>query len=117
MEALPATAPSAAPAAAPAPSERRRFARVSVSFFGTVRLAGGGASECLIIDLSLGGAKVVLSDPLPLAPADALALEIEKFGAFRATAVWRRGVFAGIRFLEAPETLASAFGSFLPSAN
>jgi hypothetical protein len=116
MEAAPtpATAETAPPIT---PAERRRFERVSVSFFGTVRLAAGGVCECLVIDLSRGGAKIVLGEALPIASADALALEIEKFGVFRAEAVWRRGTFLGIRFCEPPETVGAAFRNFLPPAN
>jgi hypothetical protein len=114
MAAAPAIAPSA-PAAAPA--ERRRHERISVSFFGTVRLTAGRSAECLVVDLSAGGAKIMLGEHLAIAPADPVGLEIEKFGAFRAEAVWRRGTFVGLRFSEPPEAVAAAFKNFLPRAN
>ena len=109
-----ATAATAKPAQTAALSERRRHARVGVSFIATLRLAAGGVAECLVIDLSRGGAKIALGEALTLAPADTVGLVVEKFGTFRAETVWRRGVFVGLRFREPPETIAAAFGNFLP---
>jgi hypothetical protein len=116
MEAAPATA-TPAPAPAPASAERRQHARVSVSFFGTVRLAAGASAECLVLDLSRGGTKIMLGEDLSIAQGDGVGLDIEKFGAFRCEAMWRRGTFVGLRFNEPPETIAAAFKGFLPPAN
>jgi PilZ domain len=97
--------------------ERRQHPRVGVSFLASLRHGAGGATECLVIDLSLGGAKVAFTEPVSLAPGEAVALEIEKFGTFRAETMWRRGVFAGLRFQEPPASIATAFKAFLPPAN
>ncbi|HUK58219.1 MAG TPA: PilZ domain-containing protein [Stellaceae bacterium] len=111
MEAAPATAQSVPAQAA---AERRRHARVSVSFFGTLRLAAGASAECLVLDLSLGGTKIMLGEALAIAQGDAVGLDIEKFGTFRTEAMWRRDKFVGLRFNDPPETIAAAFGNFLP---
>jgi len=108
---------TATPNAAPALHERRQWKRVSVSWLASLRLSGGGVAECLVIDLSAGGAKVALVEPLSLAPPDTVGLVVEKFGTFRAEIVWRRSVFAGLRFRDPPETVQAAFRSFLPPAD
>lgn len=98
------------------PVERRRHKRVGLSWLATLRISGG-LYDCLVIDLSLGGAKVALGENMALAPADQVTLVIDKIGAFRAEAVWRRGAFAGLRFRDPPETVAATLGSHLPPAN
>jgi len=110
------TAPLTAKPAHAAAIERRRHRRVGLSWLATLRFSGG-LYDCLVIDLSLGGAKVRLGEDMALAPADLVGLVIDKIGAFRAETVWRRGNFVGLRFQDPPESIAAAFGSLLPPEN
>jgi PilZ domain len=93
-------------------ADRRRHKRIAIMWMATLKIASG-FFECLVIDLSCGGAKLSLPRPLALQPGDAVTLVFDGHGTFRAEAVWLRGSFAGVRFLEPAETVAAAFGDIL----
>jgi hypothetical protein len=42
-----------------------------------------------------------------------VALVLEGLGTFRAAVVWQRAEFAGICFLDPPETIATAFAKLM----
>ena len=66
----------------------------------------------MVIDVSRGGAKLMLGQAHPLPKSVTLVV-----GALRHVprqAVWQRGEFAGVRFLDPPEKIADAFGGMLP---
>jgi hypothetical protein len=92
--------------------DRRRHDRVGVSWLATLRLASG-MFECLIINLSPGGAKIKLSGHVTLLPGEGASLVVGKFGTFRADAVWRRADCVGLSFRDPPETVTAAFGKVL----
>jgi hypothetical protein len=92
--------------------DRRRHERVGVSWLATLRLPSG-VFECLIINLSPGGAKIKLSERVALAPGEGASLVVDKFGTFRADAVWRRANCVGLSFRDPPETVTAAFGKAL----
>ena len=94
--------------------ERRRNQRTGVMMMATLR-ATRGFFDCMVLDLSSGGAKLAMSEPLVLAPGDAVSLIIARVGTFRAQSVWQRTTFAGIRFLDPPEAIAQALGDILPN--
>jgi len=94
-------------------ADRRRHPRVGVMWMSTLQVQRA-FYDCIVIDLSRGGAKLVFAEPHDFAPGTSVALVIERFGTFRAETVWRRASLAGIRFLDPPETIAAAFRDVLP---
>jgi hypothetical protein len=110
MDGIATTSPSAAPATALI--ERRRHARVGVMWMATLRSATGFI-ECIVLDLSRSGAKLAFNAPAALPTTAAVALVLEGVGTFRAAAAWQRAEFAGIRFLDPPDLVASAFSDLL----
>jgi PilZ domain-containing protein len=95
----------------PSPSERRRHARVGVMLMATLR-STNGIFDCMVLDISRGGAKVMLSEPHEIAPV--VTLVLGGFGTFRAQRVWHRGEILGICFDDPPETIAAAFPGIVP---
>jgi len=100
----------AAPAAKGA--ERRRHKRKTVLWSARVE-SRQGPSECFILDLSLGGAKIKTVGAL--VPAHQIVtLVIDRFGALRAEVVWSRMGHMGLRFTDAPDHIAHVVGTTLP---
>ncbi len=97
--------------AATKPDERRRHPRVGALWMATVH-AVSDVHDCMVIDVSRGGAKLMLSQAHPL--TEIRALVVGALGTFRARLVWQRGEFAGVQFLDPPEKIADAFGGMLP---
>lgn len=94
-------------------ADRRRHQQVGVMIMATLR-APRGFFDCMVLDLSSGGAKLAINEPIALPQGDTVALIIARVGTFRAQAVWQRTSFAGIRFLDPPEAIAQALGDILP---
>lgn len=59
---------------------------------------GSSSSSCVIRDLSPDGAKIELAASVSL-PKHLFLLESTKWSAYEADLIWRRGDFAGLRFL------------------
>ena len=74
--------------------------------------AAGRQHDCVVIDLSLGGAKLDVN--APLAQGDRVTLILERFGSFRAEVAWREDGSAGLRFVEDPQRIADLIGGRLP---
>lgn len=84
----------------PAPNDHRQTPRRKSLFGGRIFLDGGGAWDCLIRDLSEGGAKVRVDDPTPLEKGMRIDLKVNKFEDLRrAEVMWVRGTEIGLRFL------------------
>ena len=97
---------------AEAPVENRReFGRTLVLMSGTV-YSEREVGQCAIFNLSLGGAKVRVSEPLP--EGHPVTLTISRSGVFRGEVVWQNERLAGIRFLDSPRSVARVLGEFLP---
>jgi len=94
------------------PEERRRARRIGVMWMATLRSSNGFA-ECVVIDISRGGAKLKLASAEPL--PSAVSLVFDAYGCFRAETVWQRADIAGLRFLEAPDEIGAAFAGILPA--
>jgi hypothetical protein len=92
-------------------SERRRHKRKPVLWAARVEFPGG-ATECIILDLSLGGAK--LRGAAPVTAKQHVTLVIDRFGALQAEVVWARSGHMGLRFTDTPEQIAHILGSTLP---
>ena len=93
-------------------ADRRVHRRIGVMWMATLRSAGN-YYDCMVIDLSCGGAKLALSAPVTLAAS--ISLEIGAYGAFAASVMWQRTTYAGIRFDAAPATIAASFADILSS--
>ena len=74
--------------------------------------AAGRQYDCVVIDLSLGGAKLDLT--APVAQGDVVTLVLERFGSFRAEIAWREEGSVGLRFVEEPQRIADLIGGRLP---
>lgn len=109
MDSLPHSGPADRQAATPAanPAERRRHARAAVMWIASLRSAHG-IFECLVIDISAGGAKLAIHGAPVLAAGEGLVLDLSPCGAFHAAAVWQRADYTGICFTDPPDAIAAA---------
>jgi hypothetical protein len=85
---------------AKADGDRRRFSREAVDAISEIWLAGR-RSPCQLVDLSLGGARVMLWEPAPV-PGTEVRLALPNAGIRDATVVFRNDVGMGIRFADQP---------------
>jgi hypothetical protein len=86
------------------PSEKRRFQRARMLKAGKVILSEWSTIDCVIRDLSPGGARLVFAAPTPL-PKSFRLLIVATGNMLPATVIWQKGVAAGISF-ELPTDLA-----------
>jgi hypothetical protein len=78
-------------------ADRRRWDRFSPDGQTSVTLAAGGRTyDCELLDLSLGGARLRVGEPMP--DDDNVVLQHRVGGLFFASATWRRGDEIGVRF-------------------
>ena len=96
-------------------AERRRHSRVSAMWMGTLK-ARHNFFDCMVIDISAGGAKLAFAEPVSLGVGAAVTLILDRFGNFRGETAWQRGALVGVRFLDPPDAVAEAFGPILKSA-
>ncbi len=89
---------------------RRQFKRISAMLSGTI-FHDNRVDDCVIFNLSLGGAMVRFSETL--ADGAAVTLSVSRAGALRAEAVWQTDKTLGLRFFDAPERVASVLGDAL----
>src|SRR3546814_4965271 len=73
----------------------------------------GGQFVCTILNMSLGGAKVALSDARDC--AGGVTLLGDRFEGLPAVVVWQRGRLVGLQFKGEPATVARALGDLLPA--
>lgn len=93
------------------PAERRQHKRKPVLWAARVE-SHEGTCDCIILDLSLGGAKVRAG--AKVAANQVVTLVIDRFGALRAEVVWSRSSRLGLRFVDAPDHIAHILGTTLP---
>jgi len=93
------------------PKDRRRFTRNSVLWMGRI-IAGDHVVDCKVLNISVGGAKVVVSDAFE--HGEPVTLHIDRFGEFEGEIVWQSGKKRGIKFLEDPQIVAQKLGDALP---
>jgi PilZ domain len=92
-------------------AERRHHKRKPVLWAARVETRDGPC-ECIILDLSLGGAK--LRGATDVAADQAVTLVIDRFGALKAKVVWSRQNYMGLRFTDSPDQIAHILGTTLP---
>lgn len=86
-------------------SENRRHDRKAVALAGKLRVEGADAapSDCEIVDLSPGGAKIKTG--LDLDKNAVVYLQIEQMGEFGADIAWCRRPLAGLTFHASSEAM------------
>jgi hypothetical protein len=94
--------------------KQRRHKRKPVLWSARVETETGTA-ECIILDLSLGGAK--LRVPALAQAQQPVTLVIDRFGAINAEVAWCRSGEMGLRFTDPPEQVAHIIGPALPLVN
>lgn len=92
--------------------ERRRFTRSTVVWAGRL-VHTGGEAECIVLNISINGAKVQTTDVY--SGPDEIALEIPRFGRFEGKIVWRKDNAMGIAFNEDPDEVATLIGAAVPA--
>ena len=76
-------------------ADRRRHERRSVHLPGRLT-AGDQTGDCVVFDISAGGAVVQCS--APASPSQAVRLKLTEKGEFSGTVVWQRADRIGIKF-------------------
>ncbi len=89
---------------------RRQHRRISALLSGTL-FHDDRVDDCVIFNLSLGGAMVRYGETL--ADGAAVTLSVSRAGALRAEAVWQTDKTLGLRFFDAPERVAGVLGDAL----
>jgi hypothetical protein len=87
--------------------ERRRFRRMAVIWAATLETTHG-AFDAIILNVSLGGARVRLPEPVSL--LEKVTLVQNKLGRFSAEIVNQNGNEIGLQFVDPPEVIAMRFG-------
>lgn len=100
-------------ATAPAGIDRRRHPRVGVAWMAAIRTARG-VFDCMVIDISQGGAKLAFAERPPLETGACATLDLEARGAVRSRAVWHRDNFVGICFTDPPDVIVRVLEGALP---
>jgi hypothetical protein len=91
---------------------RRRFPRTSVLWPGQLNKPDG-RSECMIFNLSAGGAKVRVDESIELNTD--LTLRVGQFGEFCGTVVWKAKNLLGISFTTNAREVGARLGGTLPA--
>ena len=77
------------------------------------KLAHGSARfDCVVVDLSLGGARIYLAQPL--GKGDMVTLKLDQMSGLRAEVVWQEGHSIGLRFVDESQKIVDTIGSRLP---
>ena len=91
---------------------RRRYLRRSVLWPGTLT-CGKSQHACTILNMSLGGAKIALSEARDC--VGVVTLLGDRFEGLPATVVWQRGRLVGLQFRCEPAEVARVLGDLLPA--
>ena len=91
---------------------QRRYLRRSVLWPGSLQTRQG-ALDCTILNMSLGGAKVALSEAREC--SGNVTLLGDRFEGLSAFVMWQRGRLIGLQFKDAPADVARVLGDLLPA--
>jgi hypothetical protein len=91
--------------------DRRRYKRAHVLFSGCLA-AGSQSAKGVLLDVSAGGARIRLSEPIDT--GSAIALRLAKSLDFPVEVAWHSGLTVGLRFREAPARIAVTLSGLLP---
>ena len=79
-------------------NERRRLPRTAIWKPAEVEMSTASVTECIVIDISMGGAQLLLPANAPL--ADEFNFSFDRFRSNRhCRVVWRKNRNAGVAFL------------------
>jgi hypothetical protein len=92
----------------------RRHRRKPVIWAASLE-ASNGVFDCIIFDLSSGGARMKVSGTIPL--NEPAVLSLGRFGTFPCTIVRSSVGEAGVQFNEPPHVVIGRLGEILPLAN
>jgi PilZ domain len=92
----------------------RRFLRKPVILAATLE-TDIGTSDCVALDLSLGGARLRLAQRIGL--REPATLVLSGFNKLPATVAWTTTTEIGLQFTESPEQVAGHFRSILNLSN
>lgn len=73
---------------------------------------GAKRYDCVVVDLSLGGARIHLAQPVP--KGEMVTLQLDRLGPLRAEVVWQEEQSIGLRFVDDAKTISDTIGSRLP---
>ena len=85
--------------------QRREHTRKPVVFTSEM-LFDNKEVPCSIINISVGGAKLRISEERENEYPRTVVLDITPFGRFMVTSVWHSGEHLGIKFFDAPDKMA-----------
>ena len=94
--------------------DRRSYTRSPVLWTGSL-ISADRTVDCVIMNASANGAKVRMSEAIPL--SSPITLEIPRLGAFKAEIVWTKENKIGVRFLESPAKVAQLMVQILPQTD
>ncbi len=92
------------------PKERRRYRRKPVLWSGRIETPRR-VVPCMVVEVSLAGAKLRLLEPVD--DLDLVTLVLEQFGKFASKVAWRTGIELGLRFLLSRTEIEGRFGGVL----
>ncbi|HKF70489.1 MAG TPA: PilZ domain-containing protein [Stellaceae bacterium] len=73
---------------------------------------GARRFDCVVVDLSLGGARIHLAQPL--AKGELVTLVLDRLGALRAEVAWQEEQSIGLSFVDDAKSIAAMIGNRLP---
>lgn len=92
-------------------SERRNYKRTHVLFSGRL-ISGDRSAQGILFDISAGGARMRLAEPLE--PGSAITLRLANKLDFHVEVAWRQKQMFGLKFREAPAKIAATMAGLLP---
>lgn len=93
------------------PAALRRTVRKRVLW--AAKLARGAQRyDCVVVDLSLGGARIHLTQPMT--KGETVTLKLDRLGLLRAEVVWQEEQSIGLRFVDDAKSIADIIGNRLP---
>lgn len=102
------TDPATSEAAPADTGERRRHARSAVTWAGWLETGNGDMIECGVVDLSVGGAKVVLEKPIKTGAR--VMFKSPRFEPISARVAWSEEGVVGLQFLDGAERVMRLLG-------
>jgi PilZ domain-containing protein len=75
---------------------------------------GAKRFDCVVVDLSLGGARIHLAQPV--IKGEMVTLMLDRLGPIRAEVVWQEEQSIGLHFVDDAKTIADLIGNRLPLA-
>lgn len=92
-------------------ANRRSHKRTHVLFLGHL-ISGDYSVPGILFDISAGGARMRIAEPLE--PGSAITLRLANRHDFHVEIAWRRGQMIGLKFREAPARIAATLAGLLP---